>query len=99
MYEKGNVSIREGKKIPRMLHSPSHFVLFKHTSYNFDSFTSVFGSTAQLQLFKLNRLFHQKFSSTSTLILTKSGNSLTFEVLINNAFYSLTSRTRIDAVQ
>ena len=25
MYEKGNVSIREGKKIPRMFNSPSHF--------------------------------------------------------------------------
>ena len=27
MYEKGNVSIREEKKIPRMFHSRSHFVL------------------------------------------------------------------------
>ena len=27
MYEKGNVSIRKEKKIPRMLHSPSHFVI------------------------------------------------------------------------
>ena len=26
MYEKGNVSIREEKKIPRMFHSSSHFV-------------------------------------------------------------------------
>ena len=26
MYEKGNVSIREEKKIPRMFHSRSHFV-------------------------------------------------------------------------
>ena len=25
MYEKGNVSIREEKKIPRMFHSRSHF--------------------------------------------------------------------------
>ena len=25
MYEKGNVSIREEKKIPRMFHSGSHF--------------------------------------------------------------------------
>ena len=32
MYEKGNVSIREEKKIPRMFHSRSHFGLLNSTA-------------------------------------------------------------------
>ena len=33
MYEKGNVSIREEKKIPRMFHSRSHFDFFSLTAH------------------------------------------------------------------
>ena len=61
MYEKGNVSIREEKKIPRMFHSRSHFVKF------YVPVSDLVLSTLQLSHQSVNTL---KFADDMTVVIS-----------------------------